>query len=110
MRSAVRGQDRDFALSVGQAVNEGDYLAAWSEFPDILPYYARHPVVLIKDVADLKPVFERLADGRNIYLVIPQKDLPMLARLFEFSQLTTKENQRKPERTLAFVKILNDRR
>ena len=109
LRNTVRGQDRDFALSIGQVVNGGDYLAAWSEFPDILPYYARHPVVLVKDLSDLKPVFEQRPAGRNIYLVIPQKELPALARLFEFSPLTTKENQRKPERTLAFVKILNVR-
>ncbi len=109
LRNTVRGQDRDFALSIGRAVNDGDYLAAWSEFPDILPYYARHPVVLVKDINELKPVSDRLSAGRNIYLVIPQKDLPVLARLFEFSPLTTKENQRKPERTLAFVKILTVR-
>lgn len=106
LRNTVRGQDRDFALAVGRQVAGNDQLVAWTEFPDILPYYARHAVVLAKDLNELKIRCAMIGEGRNAFVIIPQKELSVLNSSFEVSLLATKENHRKPDRTLVFAKIL----
>ncbi|MFA7369658.1 MAG: hypothetical protein WC334_08455, partial [Kiritimatiellales bacterium] len=106
LRNKTRGQDRDFAVTVGQKVSTGDQLTAWSEFPDILPYYARHQVVLINDLNELKTRFPPAGDGQNVFMIIPKNVLPVLNGTFDVSLLATKENKRKPGKTLVFVKLL----
>lgn len=106
MRNTVRGLDREFSLTVGRQVKAGDQLAAWKEFPDIMPYYARHAVVPANDLNELKTRYTAAGEGRNTFVIIPEKELPVLAGTFEVSQLARKENRRKPGKTLVLVKIL----
>lgn len=106
-RNESREQNRNFAVSIGRAVTAGDYLATWRTALDIVPYYARHQVVRIQDLDELRARFEQKGSGQNVYVVTLQKEIPALGRRFELSVLETKENTRKPGKSLVFAKILN---
>jgi len=104
LRNTERNRERTFALSVGQAVEADGMLVAWGEFPEILPYYARHRIVSVGESAELGSRFEQRASGQNFYVLVAQKNIPELKAFFNFSILLTDGNKKEPEK-LILVKI-----
>jgi 4-amino-4-deoxy-L-arabinose transferase-like glycosyltransferase len=105
LRNVERNRESTFALSVGQAVNAGDLLVAWGEFPDILPYYARHQVVPVNGSDELKNLFVQKNAEQNVYVIVPLKQIPALAGVFEFSVMKTGQNGHKADKALGLVAI-----
>jgi 4-amino-4-deoxy-L-arabinose transferase-like glycosyltransferase len=107
LRGKERALERDFSLSVGAQVASDDLLAAWGIFLDVLPYYARHGVVPVFKIDQLKTLFEQKGAGQNLYLLTQQKNLAALKDLFDVSMMVTGGNQQDPENMLVLLKILD---
>ena len=60
-----RDGDRDFSVSVGKMLHASDLLVALGSYPDVLPYYARHAVVSVNGLDELKKRIEKRAPDRS---------------------------------------------
>jgi 4-amino-4-deoxy-L-arabinose transferase-like glycosyltransferase len=101
-----RAGDRDFSLSVGRMLRTGDELVTLcSNYPHVLPYYARHIVVSVDGVDELKRRVARKGAG-EVYLLVQQEGLAALNQVCATSTLLAVGSNKKPEEKIVFAKIL----
>ena len=82
-------------------------MAGWGVFLDVLPYYARHLVIPVGKLDQLKKLFEQRTKDQALYIVAEQKSLEALESAFETSLVLTGRGQPDAEKRLILVKVMN---
>lgn len=100
-----RDGDRDFAVTVGKTLRSGDLLAALKNYPEVLPYYARHAVVTVEELDELKKLYNEKSDGQNFYLLVQQNDVAAANEIFYATELLAVRGNRKPGNKTVFTRL-----
>ena len=100
---------RDFSLSVGKMLHDGDVLLASGSYPYVIPYYARHRVESAGGLDELKKRVAKKGAGQDFYLLARQDEIAALNEIFETSTPLTVVMQKSPRKMLNLTKILGVR-
>lgn len=104
-----RDGDRNFSVSVGKSVHSGDLLVALKNFPYVLPYYARHTVIKVEKLDELKKLYRKMGTGQNFYLIVQQNDVAAVNEIFDATELLAVGGNKAPGKNTVFVKVLRQR-
>jgi len=100
-----RDGDRDFSLSVGTILHPGDLLMSLGSYPHVLPYYARHVVVSVSGLDDLKKRTTNRGAGQEFYVLVLQDEIAALKEIAETTSLLVLGGK-KSGKKLVFAKII----
>lgn len=99
-----RDGDRNFSLSVGAQLQPGDVLMALGDYPHALPFYARHVVVSVSGLDNLKKRVTQRGAGQEFYLLVAEDEIQRLNGVAETSSLLVLGGKKTGEK-IVFAKI-----
>ena len=100
-----RAGDRSFSLSVGKMLHAGDVLIALGDYPHVLPYYARHTVVSVSGLDELKSRIKKMGADHEFYVLVEQDEIAALNAIAETSSLQVLGGK-KSGKKIVFAKIV----
>jgi len=104
-----RDGDREFSLAVGKTLRSGDLLVSLKDYPDTLPYYARHAVVSAGGLDELKKLYLEKVTGQNLYLIVKQNEIAAVNEIFDATELLVVGGNKDLGKKTVFTRLLGIR-